>query len=238
MSLASQTLRALAVVHLTAARLRRTGSASDLHLAARHDALEAQILRRALDEGLDTQLLLEELPKPGEQPPGEAPEEGDPSEETYPEGNDGVGADEELIEDLQHLECQECLDTMDQSPMGLNLPGGNDPAPIGAPLTTAGLAPRSMPEPAGGRQKAARKAARRKYLACSAPKLARAEDGRKVWMSICAYQQPPSKRVRMIAKIVSTNPSFPPREMRDGSGRRVPFHTEAEIDRLFAREST
>jgi hypothetical protein len=197
--------------------------------------LGAEILQKALDEGLDTELFLDDLPEEFPPPGVESPMDLEES----PEGSE-LEVDQEMMDDLGHLECEECLQQRNPPrgiPQDTSLTG-----PSTAPSNSSPFAPLSgAVQPRRGEEEEQdvpqprRKVGKRKYLACSSPKLTRAKDGRKVWMSVCAYRQPPSQRVRMLAKIVSTNPAFRPRHLSVG-GRRIPFTSDSELDKMLDTE--
>lgn len=191
-------------------------------MAARLSVLGQELLQEAVDQGLDQELFADDIPEfpgVGEPSSGEDPAIEQLEQETGQDlDQDGEqGEDEEMFEDLGNLECVECLD-VPESPMGL--PQDN---------TLTGPAS-NLPVSGAGSDKPKNRS--RRYLACAAPTLTRMKDGRKVWMSVCAYRVPPNRRVRMLAKIVGTNSSFRPRHVNIG-GKRLTFSTEAELDRFL-----
>lgn len=220
----TEPLNDLAAVIVAREKLR-AGGELDRHYAARLTRLGAEMLQKALDEGLDRELILDDLPG---QIPGVEPS--DP-------------AGDVLLEELQHLECENCLDHSD-APRGFPRERAIEPIePIPSPnqslaavVDPASVGERPQPEaPQKPRRK--RSLGSKKYLACSTPHLERAGGGRKVWMSVCAYQESGSRRVRMLAKIVSENASFPPRSAVHLGGKRVPFVSLAELDALVGKHA-
>jgi hypothetical protein len=226
-SIPAEALRDLAVVMLTAGKLRGRPTEYDQVLAARLSILGEEMLQKAIDEGLDTELLLDDLP-----------EHLEPGPEGLEPGNGEEVLDEELTEELEHLECEECLENQG-GPQGMpqenlavpSIPVTPQPSLSGAVVTDDKVGER--PKPA---KKVKKSTGPRKYLACTTPRLVRASGGRKAWMSFCAYTQGASRRTRVLAKIVSNNPAFRPRSLHM-SGRKVPFVTEAELDKLLAKDA-
>jgi len=199
----------MAVVHRTAAALRSKGGEVNLLLASQLDSDLDDQLDQAVESGQDNQLLMEDLPVED----GEDVDSGD----AYP-GEE----DPEMLDDLGHFECQECVES---APVGKGLPK--------PPGSTSAPPPPETELQGNTLRRPLRRIYRRNWLACGPIELRQLKSGRRVWCAVCAYKTR-GGRVLSMMRIVGKDSTRKPR-LVVFNGRKVPFVTDAEMNRFLEK---